>query len=295
MATPLTIDRAHSLRGAPPWMPYSPCAVGCLAAGPGAATVSTPVAVVRLAGLVLVLASAVPLAIAYPLLGAGARAAVVARCCWLMLRAVGVTLRLEAAPAAGRGPALVVANHISWLDVLVLGAVRPGRMVARADLRGWPVVGPVAARAGAIFVDRSRLSLLPRAVAEAGAALRGGATVIAFPEGTTWCGAPGGPFRPALFQAAVDAGVPIEPVSVRYLAGGAPSTAPAFVGDDSLVGSVWRVARASGLSAVVRQHPPLPSDAGRRALAGEVGRLVHGSGRPAHRVAVTGGVNDTLR
>lgn len=254
------------------WMPYSPCVVDCVRVDES--RVPIPVAVFRLLATCAVMLVVVPLALVHPLLDAPARTAVVRGWCRLLLRALDVRLDVDS-PHGPVAAALVVSNHVSWVDVLVLGAVRPGRMLAKADLRSWPLIGTLAARAGTIFLDRTRLSLLPGTVADVRAALRSGARVVAYPEGTTWCGAEGGRFYPAVFQAAIDAGAPVEPVTVRYTAGGHPSTTPAFLGDDSLVASVWRIARARGLVASIRCHPPLSPATRRRDLAAEARRLVH--------------------
>ncbi|MFI5958512.1 lysophospholipid acyltransferase family protein [Cryptosporangium sp. NPDC051539] len=258
----------------PPWAPFSPCAVRCLDADERRAPF--PVAVARLLGVLGVLLGALPLAVVCPVLRGAQRTAVVQG--WFRALLWAVSVRVTGpVPAGPAGGSLVVANHVSWLDVLVLGAYRPGRIVARADLRDWPLLGVLAVRARTIFIDRVRLRTLPDAVADVRAALADGARVVAFPEGTTWCGAEGGRFRPALFQAAIEAGAPIEPITIRYRAGGRTSTTPAFVGDDPLVASVWRVARARGLSADVRCHPPVAPVGDRRDLADEAGRLVHES------------------
>jgi 1-acyl-sn-glycerol-3-phosphate acyltransferase len=92
---------------------------------------------------------------------------------------------------------------------------------------------------------------------------------VAFPEGSTWCGRAQGHFRRAVFQAALDAGVPVQPVRLHYRFATGPSTAPAFVGEDSLLTSVWRVVMASGLVAEVDVRPVLApgSHPDRRGLA----------------------------
>jgi hypothetical protein len=137
-------------------------------------------------------------------------------------------------------------------------------------VRGWPLIGAMAAAGGTIFVDRSRPRALPDTVAAVAAALRAGAVVAAFPEGTTWCGASSGTFRPALFQAAVDAGTPVVPVTVGYRQwGGARSAAPAFIGDDTLCASLRLVLAAPDLEVSVAAAGALrPAAVGdRRALA----------------------------
>ncbi|MDK0523634.1 lysophospholipid acyltransferase family protein [Streptomyces sp. ML-6] len=119
---------------------------------------------------------------------------------------------------------LVVANHISWLDVPLVAAVFPGRMLAKREIRDWPLLGPLAALGGTLFVERDRLRALPTTVRDIAAALRGGSCVVVFPEGTTWCGhGPGGRFSPAAFQAAIDAGATVRPVRIAYRAAPAGS------------------------------------------------------------------------
>lgn len=134
-----------------------------------------------------------------------------------------------------------------------------------------PGVGAVAAWTGALFVDRARLSALPATVAGMADALRAGESVAAFPEGTTWCGARGGPFRPAAFQAAIDAGVPVRPVAVVLRGAGAP-----FVGDEDLVTALRRVLRARSTVCELTVLPPLAPTGDRRALAAAAASAIAG-------------------
>ncbi|MET7463116.1 1-acyl-sn-glycerol-3-phosphate acyltransferase [Nonomuraea sp. NPDC005501] len=158
--------------------------------------------------------------------------------------------------ASGTG-ALVVANHVSWLDPLVLAATVPSRPLAKREIGEWPFIRTLAAGAGALFIDRERLSALPSAVAAVADALRAGDTVVAFPEGTTWCGRGMGRFRPAVFQAAVDAGAPVRPAVLRYREGPATSTRACYVGDDSLLASIVRVAATRDLTVEVTLFAPV--------------------------------------
>ncbi|ACU39855.1 lysophospholipid acyltransferase family protein [Actinosynnema mirum] len=234
------------------WMPLSPCGDGCVAEG---ATVGRARAVLRFAGLAGVLAAGALVAPVVLVLRGRAREAVLRGWFRLMVRASGVGMRVvgerrfQGTP--GRG-VLVVANHVSWLDELVVDSVQPIRIVAKRDIRSWPVLGWIITAARTVYLDRERLRLLPGTVAELAAALRSGAAVGVHAEGTTWCGSESGPFRPALFQAALDAGVPVRPVALRYLRGGVATTRPAYVGADGLVDAIWRVVRTGGL--VVEVH-----------------------------------------
>jgi 1-acyl-sn-glycerol-3-phosphate acyltransferase len=239
-----------------------------------------PRAVLRLTGLLVVVVVGVALIPPARRLGAERRDRWIRRWCLAVVRTAGVRTRITGA-ARPTGGLLIVANHVSWLDIPLLAAVRPARMVAKAEVRGWPVVGVPAARGGTLFIDRDRLRALPGTVERIAEALRDGSAVAAFPEGSTWCGRAQGRYRRAVFQAALDAGVPVQPVRIQYrFADGAPSTAPAFVGEDSLLASLWRVVSARHLVAEVTLRPAVTPgpDADRRALA----EAAQGGGRHPH-------------
>lgn len=252
-----------------PWLPASPCAPHTCAVHDGPARHPVPAAALLLAGCLLTLAGVLcaPLALS---LGRTHRERLTRHWAYGVVRTFGVRVRVVGHPAAtGDGPGvLVVANHVSWLDIPLVAAVCPGRMLAKSDIRRWPLLGPLAALGGTLFVERERLRALPGTVGAIASALRGGARVVVFPEGSTWCGrGTGGPFRPAAFQAAADAGAPVQPLRIRYL--GTAAGAAAFVGEDPLTASLWRVVRAGDLTAEIHVLPPIPADGrtGRRALA----------------------------
>ncbi|PXY31993.1 lysophospholipid acyltransferase family protein [Prauserella muralis] len=200
-----------------------------------------------------------------------------------VLDALDVRLDTDAGRLSVPGPTgtLIVANHVSWLDIVGLLAVEPATFLAKREVAGWPLLGRAATRLGTLFVDRWALRALPDSVAAVAAHLRTGRSVVVFPEATTWCSAPGGEFRRAVFQAALDAGAPVRPVSLEYLQGGRPSTIAAFVGDDTLARSVGRVARAAELTLRVRTGTPLSPEGDRRSLADRARRAVLAV-EPAH-------------
>ncbi|MDI1459767.1 lysophospholipid acyltransferase family protein [Catellatospora sp. KI3] len=181
-----------------------------------------------------------------------------------LLRALGVRLRVEGPPIAPG--ALLVGNHVSWLDIVVAvalsGRVRGLRMVAKAEVAAWPVIGRIARRQRTIFVDRARPRRLPLTVAEAAAALRAGDTVQVFPEGTTTCGSHQVRWRSAFFQAALDAGAPVQPFTLHY-----DHPAASFIGEDTLVESLRRVLAARSLRVTVTTAPPQPAFFSRRSTA----------------------------
>lgn len=259
---------AGPVRAASAWLPTAPCSPrDCVESG--RPWTGVPRAVLRLATLLAVVVLGVALIPLIARLRAERRDRCIRRWCLALVRTAGVRTRITgtARPVGGM---LIVSNHISWLDIPLLAAVRPARMVAKTEVRDWPVAGALAAGGGTLFIDRDRLRALPGTVERIAATLRGGSAVAAFPEGSTWCGRAHGRYRRALFQAALDAGVPVQPVRIRYrFADGAASTAPAFVGEDSLLASLWRVVSARGLVAEVSLRPPFPagSHPDRRSLA----------------------------
>ncbi|HJT03177.1 MAG TPA: lysophospholipid acyltransferase family protein [Pseudonocardiaceae bacterium] len=259
-------------------MPVSPCGQRCL---PPAGAVAPATRTRRLLATGALLLVGTLLAAVLPALGSGQRERRVRAWYQALLRALGIRLEVIggdrfADPAVGT---LVVSNHTSWLDVIALGAVQPLRMVAKREVRRWPVVGPLARRLHTIFVDRERLWALPGMVADVARALADGAAVGAFPEGTTWCGRASGRFRPAVFQAAVDTAAPVRPVALRYrLAGGGPTTVASFVGPASLWQALLRVAAVHDLVIEVHLLPLVQvAGASRHTLANRaeiaVGRL----------------------
>ncbi|GAA3286643.1 1-acyl-sn-glycerol-3-phosphate acyltransferase [Dactylosporangium vinaceum] len=242
------------------WLPRSTCGAECLA-GAAARPVSSLLMAKRVlvTGFVLLLAGlAVPVLAVLP-----QRQLIKAQ--RILARAVLAGLGVKHA-AAGKIPqsgALLVANHVSWLDVIVILAHAPARLLAKREVRAWPLIGRLAATLGTVFVDRSRPKSLPATIGEVRRNLAAGGVVAVFPEGTTWCGRMGGTFRPAMFQAAVDAGVPVVPVRLTFAQHGAVSTVAAFIGDESLAVSLRRVLAARDLSVGLRAHPkihPAPCD-----------------------------------
>ncbi len=255
------------------YAPSSPCGRGCLPRPGTVPPVRWPLRAARLTLVIALLGAALVVAVSLPLLTTDGRARVVRGWFQTLLLACGVRLDVRGERLLSTGDArigtLIASNHVSWLDIAALLAVEPVRVLAKSDVRAWPVVGMLAARAGTLFIDRRRLRRLPATVAEIAAALRGGRSVLVFPEGSTWCGRTRGRFHPATLQAAIDSGAVVRPVLLRYrLADHSPTTAAAFVGDDSLLASVRRVVATRGLVAEVRIGPVLsPSGATRRSLA----------------------------
>ncbi|MBB1155203.1 MULTISPECIES: lysophospholipid acyltransferase family protein [Amycolatopsis] len=262
------------------WMPTSPCGDGCLTEG--APTVGLPRRILRFTAAGSVVFAALLIAPALLVIRGRGRERLVRRIFRAVLRAFGVRMSVVggadflAAPA-GRG-ALVVNNHISWLDIIAVNALRPMRALAKIEIASWPILGTLVRRGGSIFLDRNRLRALPDTMSELADSLRAGALVNVTPEGTTWCGLASGHFTTATFQAAIDGGVPVRPIALRYrLADGRETSQPAFIGPESLIASLRRVAALRGLVLEVHVCPEIaPGRADdRRSLAALAEASIH--------------------
>jgi 1-acyl-sn-glycerol-3-phosphate acyltransferase len=185
-----------------------------------------------------------------------------------LLRVLGLELVTHGAPT--RGAAMIVANHVSWLDIAAIHASAPhARFVSKADVLSWPMLGRMVRGAGTLFIERDRKRDALRVVHQMAEALARGETVAVFPEGTTSDGHGVLPFHANLLQAAISARAPVQPVSLRYSDGdGAVSAAAEYVGDTTLPQSLWRIAAAKGLRVQVGWLLEVGGDAAdRRALA----------------------------
>ena len=189
--------------------------------------------------------------------------------CWWHRRACRI-LGIRVEVAAGEAPgdsALLVANHVSWLDVPVLGGLGPIAFLSKAEVRDWPLMGWLAAAAGTHFIARG--SGEASAVgARIGNHLVDHGSLVLFPEGTTTDGRSVKPFYPRLLAAASASGVPVVPVALRYERAGALDPIAPFVGDETILSHLWRVLRTRELCVRVAFGVPLdPAGFDRRTLA----------------------------
>jgi 1-acyl-sn-glycerol-3-phosphate acyltransferase len=261
MSTPALRDHA--------WLPRATCNTDCIRAGGYPATRRLIVAlrVARRITLLVLLAPALPL-LAGVIPGWSKSRQIY---CRLLLWCLGVKVTVSGGPIRNLPGVLVVSDHMSWLDILTIGAALPSSrwrasplsFVARADVAATGAVKMMARIVKVIPIERAKLRQLPEVVATVAARLYAGHTVVAFPEGTTWCGRSGddaarggggqsstaghshqgfGPFYPAMFQAAIDTGRPVQPLRLRYQhRDGSVSTVPAYIGDDTLLASIGRL------------------------------------------------------
>lgn len=170
-----------------------------------------------------------------------------------MLRILGIALQVEGTPAP-RGPVLLVANHTSWLDILVMHAARYCRFVSKADVKHWPLIGTLATGGGTLYIERDKRRDAMRVVHHMAQSLQAGEIVAVFPEGTTGDGRALLPFHGNLVQAAISAQAPVQPVGLRFIdrATGKDSVGPLYLDDDTLLKSVWRTLAGPPFVARVR-------------------------------------------
>ena len=174
-----------------------------------------------------------------------------------MLAILGIPLQVDGrAPA--QGPVLLVSNHLSWLDILVLHAARHCRFVSKSDVKHWPLVGTLATGGGTLYIEREKRRDAMRVVHHMAESLQAGEIVAVFPEGTTGDGKVLLPFHANLIQAAISAHAPVQPVALRFvdLRTGEDSAGPLYLGDETLAASLWRTLAGPPFVAQLRFGEP---------------------------------------
>ena len=206
-----------------------------------------------------------------------------------LLNLLGVELKTEGESVAPG--AMLVANHVSWLDIFVVNALQPVAFVSKAEVRQWPAIGLLSARNETVFLMRGSRGHARIINAEVGAILAAGRNVALFPEGTTTDGTHVLHFHAALLQPAVACGHPVQAVAISYLDGdGRHSLAPAYAGDTRLIDCVRAIIASPKTIASLAIAPPLPSGNGlhrkeiaRRAREHILAHVARHTGVPADR------------
>jgi 1-acyl-sn-glycerol-3-phosphate acyltransferase len=199
-------------------------------------------------------------ALVFPLIGPVRQETLIRR--WSQRLLALCRVRVEVAHLVGAetpARALIVANHISWLDIFVINTMQPCRFVAKSDIRDWPLIGWLCARSGTIFISRGKLRDVRRIYQGVVAGLRSGERVAFFPEGTTAAQGQILPFHANLFEAAIEAEVPVQPYALRYVdAQGALHPAADFIGEMTFVQSMMAILRGGPITAHIAVLPVIP-------------------------------------
>ncbi len=195
----------------------------------------------------------------FPFLPTATRTRVVRRWSVRLLRILNVKIRVcGQVPDVSAGNAMLVANHVSWLDIYLLKSVCPARFVAKSEVRSWPVIGWLSHRVGTLFIERSRRHDAARINQEVVSALRDGGRVALFPEGTTSDGSRLRPFHAPLLQPLIHSEGTLWPVGLRFVRhDGSVDTAPAYVDDMTFGESFARVLSQGVIHAELVFAPPI--------------------------------------
>lgn len=209
-------------------------------------------------------------ALLFPFLGAAARERRIQRWSRQLVAICGVRMRVDASrQAEPASPALIICNHISWLDIFVINTLHPCRFVAKSDIRSWPLIGWLCEHTGTIFIARGKARDVRRIYEGLVKSIHDGERVAFFPEGTT---APQGtvlPFHANLFEAAIEAEVPVQPYAIRYVdADGSLHSSADFIGEMTFVESMIAIMKSGGMTAELVRLPAIgTAGAHRRELA----------------------------
>ena len=152
---------------------------------------------------------------------------------WLKLFSLMMRLSVTKVGELPKEAALLVSNHISWLDIIVIGQFLPAYFVAKSDILSWPIIGYLSIQAGTIFIRRGDKKQIKLTTEKMAWVLKQNSHIVAFPEGTTTQGDNVLGFHASLFQSAILTKSAIQPVVLRY-EGKAKQQAP-FIGDDSFI------------------------------------------------------------
>ncbi len=191
--------------------------------------------------------------------------------CRRALRVLGISVETRGERAEG---VLVAANHLSYLDILVLASLMPVVFVSKKEVRNWPMFGWFAKKAGTLFIDRSRPGDVAKIGAELGAVMTTGLNLAIFLEGTSSDGREVLPFKPALLEPAVRNGWRVMPVALSYLVppGHSSATEVCWWGEMTLLPHLWNLTTLSWTRArVVWGVPVVPiTGQGRKELAADL-------------------------
>lgn len=185
------------------------------------------------------------LAVFYPYLNQTRQRRILKRWSRQLLNILNIGIQIEGhQPARSEDGCLMVANHVSWLDVFVLNAIHPSQFIAKSEVCSWPIIGWLCKCSGTIFIERAVRRDTALINQRVGMLLKQGVCVGLFPEGTSTDGRQVGHFHSALIQPAIDAGVRLCPIALRYHdENGELSTVAAFTGDTTLAQSIFRILR----------------------------------------------------
>ena len=180
---------------------------------------------------------------------------------WMTQLCAILDVEVEVEGEVSEQTVLMVSNHVSWLDIIVLSSHYPYSFLAKSEIRRWPIVGFLTRTSGSLFIKRHSVSGLKHAISDVSQRLQQGRSVCLFPEGTTAVNAIN-PFKSGLFVTAHQADVPIQPAAIEYLQEDA-----AYVDDDHFISHLLKQAGKHTIHVRLKFLPPIDSHGDRRKMA----------------------------
>lgn len=161
---------------------------------------------------------------------------------WRGSRVLGLNIQVSGTPYTQS--AVLVSNHISWLDIVAIAATTPVTFVSKSDLQNWPIVGVLAEATGTIFIKRGNIFAVYKILGHLSQIIELGRKTVFFPEGTTTRGDSVNKFNSGLFESANSAQCPVQPVAISYFhEGKADREIAPYVDDDHFVAHLWNLFR----------------------------------------------------
>ena len=196
---------------------------------------------------------------------------IIRRWCRLTCMITGLRIRTSGKPLNG----LLVANHVSWLDIVALNAIEPVRFISKDDVIRWPVIGKLASASGTFFLQRGSARAARASMQTVTTELANGSSVVLFPEGTTSDGQGILPFHKTFFQAAIDAGTIVQPVVLTYCRNGRLDEHAPYINKTSFLSHFLQFTRHLGSTLNITCLSPLEAgDCDRKALSEAARRVI---------------------
>ncbi len=212
----------------------------------------------------------------FPMIDDQAQQAWIQRWSIWVARTLGLKMSVQGQIDPEITSALIVANHSSWLDIVVINSIQPSAFIAKAEIEKWPIVGLLVARSGTLFIERGKRHAVHKVLKDAVERLKEQRFVAVFPEGTTNDGTALLPFHGNLMEAAIRAEVPVQPLAIAYRnSKGSLATSVEFIGETTFVASMLRVLADDDLQVrVVALPAQITVEQSRHDLAEEAKRRI---------------------
>lgn len=185
-----------------------------------------------------------------------------------LTRMLGIRIYQHGSPPEQH--AFYVGNHVSFIDILVVLSITHLNFLSKDTIRYWPIVGYISSTAGTIFIKRGKRSRVSRVIDSITEALNRGRSVMVFPEGTTTLGKEPTKFHSGLFQSAINSQTPVQAVAIRYLKDGELDRDAAYIDNDNLLVTLYRIIKRPKTEVHLTFCPPIvPDDQERTELANQ--------------------------